>query len=104
VWPTSTISCPPRPCTSPASTFCPSTISWLASGTQLDQVKSAQSHVMALGQCRKFLREHKLEAVIGADTAGSARQIAERGDPAQAAIASSLAAEVYGWTSWPRRH
>jgi prephenate dehydratase len=65
-------------------------------GTTLDQVKSAQSHVMALGQCRKFLREHRLEAVIGADTAGSARQIAERKDPSQAAIASSLAAEVYG--------
>jgi prephenate dehydratase len=65
-------------------------------GTTLDQVESVQSHVMALGQCRKFLREHKLKAIIGADTAGSARQIAERGDPAQAAIASSLAAEVYG--------
>ena len=65
-------------------------------GTALDQVKSAQSHVMALGQCRKFLREHRLNAVVGADTAGSARQISQRGDPSQAAIASSLAAEVYG--------
>ncbi len=65
-------------------------------GTTLDQVKTAQSHVMALGQCRKFLREHRLSAVVGADTAGSARQIAQQGDPGQAAIASSLAAEVYG--------
>lgn len=65
-------------------------------GTKLDEVRSAQSHVMALGQCRKFLREHGLEAVVGADTAGSARQIAQIGDPARAAIASTLAAEVYG--------
>lgn len=64
-------------------------------GTQLDQVKSAQSHVMALGQCRKFLREHGLAAIIGADTAGSARQIAQANDPSKAAIASGLAAEVY---------
>lgn len=65
-------------------------------GTALEDVRSAQSHVMAIGQCRKFLREHKIAAVIGADTAGSARQIAQIGDPSQAAIASTLAAEVYG--------
>ena len=65
-------------------------------GTALADVKTAQSHVMALGQCRKFLRQHGLRAVVGADTAGSARQIAQIGDPSQAAIASSLAAEVYG--------
>jgi prephenate dehydratase len=65
-------------------------------GASLETVKSAQSHVMALGQCRKFLREHKLEAIIGADTAGSARQIAEANDLSCAAISSSLAAEVYG--------
>ena len=65
-------------------------------GTTLAEVKTAQSHVMALGQCRKFLRQHGLRAVVGADTAGSARQIAQIGDPSQAAIASALAAEVYG--------
>lgn len=65
-------------------------------GASLETVKTAQSHVMALGQCRKFLRQHRLEAVIGADTAGSARQIAEADDPTRAAVSSSLAAEVYG--------
>ena len=65
-------------------------------GSSLEGIVSAQSHVMALGQCRKFLRAHGLAAIVGADTAGSARQIAELGDPAKAAIASSLAAEVYG--------
>ncbi|MGD1888545.1 MAG: prephenate dehydratase [Cohaesibacteraceae bacterium] len=65
-------------------------------GATLETVKSVQSHVMALGQCRKLLRQRRLHAVVGADTAGSARQIAEQNDFSQAAIASSLAAEVYG--------
>lgn len=65
-------------------------------GATLDGLKSVQSHVMALGQCRKLIRARKLEAVIGADTAGSARQIAERGDLTAAALAPELAAHTYG--------
>ncbi|WP_424971422.1 prephenate dehydratase [Dinoroseobacter sp. S76] len=65
-------------------------------GTTLDQVRSAQSHTVLLGQCRGFLQEHKIHAVTGADTAGSAMQIARAGDPAQAALASELAGEIYG--------
>ncbi|MBX3512134.1 MAG: prephenate dehydratase [Xanthobacteraceae bacterium] len=65
-------------------------------GASLDTVKTVQSHVMALGQCRNVIRELGLTAVIGADTAGSARQIAEANDPERAAIASRLAAEIYG--------
>ena len=65
-------------------------------GAALSGLKSVQSHVMALGQCRNVIRELGLKAVIGADTAGSARQIAELGDPSRGAIASSLAADVYG--------
>lgn len=62
----------------------------------LDTIKSVQSHIMALGQCRKMIKTLKLQQVTGADTAGSARQIAEEGDVTKAAIASRLAAEVYG--------
>ena len=51
---------------------------------------------MALGQCRNVVRRLGLRAVVAADTAGSAREVAERGDPARAAIASRLAAEIYG--------
>ena len=51
---------------------------------------------MALGQCRKFIRKHRLKTINGVDTAGSAREIAERGDKSVAAIASRFAAEVYG--------
>ncbi len=64
-------------------------------GASLDEVKSIQSHVMAIGQCRKVIRQMGVRAVIGADTAGSARQIAERKDPTQTAIASNLAADIY---------
>ncbi|MEP9367860.1 prephenate dehydratase [Xanthobacter sp. VNH20] len=65
-------------------------------GATLATLKTAQSHVMALGQCRKALRTLGLTAVIGADTAGSAREIAEARDVTRAAIASRLAAELYG--------
>ncbi len=65
-------------------------------GAKLDGLNSVQSHVMALGQCRKLIRELRLKAVVGADTAGSARQIAELGDPTRAALAPELAAEIYG--------
>lgn len=65
-------------------------------GTRLDQVKSAQSHTVLLGQCRTFLREHGITPMTGADTAGSARHIAELGDPEQAALASELAGDIYG--------
>ena len=65
-------------------------------GVELSEIKRAKSHVMGLGQCRIFMREHGIEAVTAADTAGAARQVAEEGDRAMAAIAPALAAEVYG--------
>jgi len=65
-------------------------------GTSIDQVRTVHSHVHALGQCRKIIREHGLTPVISGDTAGAAREIKEAGDPAQAAIAPPLAAEIYG--------
>ncbi len=65
-------------------------------GTKLEDVKAVQSLSVALGQCRRFISEHKLKTINGVDTAGSAREIAEKGDKSVAAIASRLAAEVYG--------
>jgi prephenate dehydratase len=65
-------------------------------GATLSSVKTVQSHIMALGQCRNVIRKLGLTAVIGADTAGSARQIAEANDKTQSAIASRLASEIYG--------
>ena len=65
-------------------------------GASLKTIKTVQSHVMALGQCRNIIRELKLKPVVAADTAGSAREVAEAKDPSRAAIASRLAAEIYG--------
>jgi len=66
-----------------------------APGASLKTVKSVQSHVQALGQCRIMIRERGLKAVIGEDTAGSAAEIARAADPTRAAIASKLAAKIY---------
>jgi prephenate dehydratase len=52
--------------------------------------------VHALGQCRRIIRKLAVTPIIAADTAGSAREIAEAGDRTRAAIASGLAAEIYG--------
>ena len=65
-------------------------------GASLKSIKTVQSHVMALGQCRNVIRELKLKPIVAADTAGSAREVAEAKDPSRAAIASRLAAEIYG--------
>jgi prephenate dehydratase len=65
-------------------------------GTALREVRYARSHIMGLAQCRNFLRQHQIEAITAADTAGAAREVAELGDATSAAIAPRLAAEVYG--------
>jgi prephenate dehydratase len=65
-------------------------------GATLEGLTHVRSHPQALGQCRKQLREMGVIAVKTADTAGAAREIAELGDPKIGALASSLAAEVYG--------
>jgi prephenate dehydratase len=65
-------------------------------GAKLDDIKTVESHVHALGQCRKVIRKLGIKPVVAADTAGSAREIAETGDKSRAAIASRLAADIYG--------
>lgn len=65
-------------------------------GSELGKIECAYSHVMALGQCRNYLRSHNITAVTAADTAGAARQVAESGEITHAAIAPALAAEEYG--------
>ena len=59
-------------------------------------VTTVRSHSHALGQCRQFIRDHGWRSVVADDTAGAAREIAEAGDPAVAALAPVLAAELYG--------
>ena len=65
-------------------------------GAPPEGLRTVHSHVHALAQCRKLIRARGLAPVVEADTAGAAADIAARGDPSRAAIASALAAETYG--------
>ncbi|NOT69998.1 MAG: prephenate dehydratase [Hyphomicrobium sp.] len=65
-------------------------------GTPLSSVKRVMSHTQALGQCRNTLRKLGITPVPEADTAGSARLVSQSSDLTTAAIASRLAAEIYG--------
>jgi prephenate dehydratase len=65
-------------------------------GATLDTIRTVHSHVHALGQCRKVIRELGLTPLVSGDTAGAAREVAEAQDATQAAIAPPLAAEIYG--------
>ncbi len=65
-------------------------------GASRDAIKVVHSHVHALGQCRRIINELGVKPVIAGDTAGSAREVAERGDPTHGSLASALAAEIYG--------
>src|SRR5471030_2116519 len=65
-------------------------------GAKLAGIKTVESHVHALGQCRRIIRKLGIKPIVAVDTAGSARDISERGDKSAAAIASRLAAKIYG--------
>ncbi len=63
----------------------------------LKDVKKVLSHPKALQQCTDFFRNHPwIEAVVHIDTAAAAKEVADRKDPAYAAIASAFAGEFYG--------
>ncbi len=65
-------------------------------GAQLSEVTEAHSHLVLLPQCATFLRAHRIEGRISTDNARAARDVAQRGERHVAALASELAAEVYG--------
>lgn len=64
-------------------------------GTKLEDIEHIHSHVHALPQCKDFLKTVKAHSHVHADTAGAAQEVAEKKDKVHAAIASSLAAEIY---------
>jgi prephenate dehydratase len=65
-------------------------------GTSLDELRSVESHPVALAQCGEFLRRHPRLAVrVAYDTAGAACEVAARGDRSAAAIAGRAAAMRY---------
>lgn len=65
-------------------------------GATLEGLKSVMSQTPALGQCRNIIRSLGLKMIVGADTAGSARLISEGKDATVSALATTLAAEIYG--------
>jgi prephenate dehydratase len=65
-------------------------------GATISDIRRAHSHSVALGQVRRILQELKLTPVVEADTAGAAQLVAAWGKYEDAAIASSLAADIYG--------
>lgn len=64
-------------------------------GVKFEDIKAVYSHIHALGQCRKVIRKNRWKPVVAGDTAGAARLVSEEGDPANAALAPRLAADLY---------
>jgi prephenate dehydratase len=65
-------------------------------GATLHSIRTVRSHVHALGQCRKVIREHGWATVVADDTAGAAREVSELADPTVAALSPRAAADLYG--------
>lgn len=65
-------------------------------GSTIEAATEVHSHIHALGQCRRLIREARLRPVIAGDTAGSAREVREWNDPAKLSLAPPLAAQIYG--------
>jgi prephenate dehydratase len=66
--------------------------------TRLEDVKTVISMPFAAAQCRKLVRKLGARIDAASDTAASAKRLAESPDPAAAAIAPALAAQIYGLT------
>ena len=61
----------------------------------IKDIKFVRSHAQAIGQCQKIIKKNKFQPIISADTAGSAKDLAEGNDKTIAAIASELSARTY---------
>ena len=62
---------------------------------EMKDIKFVRSHAQAIGQCQKIIMDNKYKTIISADTAGSAKELADGKDKTIAAIASKLSAEIY---------
>ena len=65
-------------------------------GSKIKDIKTVRSHLQAIGQCSNMISKNKLKPIISADTAGSAKFISKKKDKTDSAIASALAAKIYG--------
>jgi prephenate dehydratase len=67
------------------------------SGARMEEVRSVESHPVALAQCEQFFAENpNIRRIVADDTAGSVRNVVQSKDASRAAIAGRRAAEVYG--------
>jgi len=64
--------------------------------SSIGQIKTVGSHPQALAQCDTHLTSLKILQIATLDTAGAALEVSQKGDPSHGAIASSLAASLYG--------
>ena len=64
-------------------------------GSKMKDIRTVRSHSQAIGQCNQIILDNKLKPIIAADTAGSAKFVAEKKDKSESAIASKLAAKIY---------
>ena len=62
---------------------------------KISEIKNVRSHIHALYQCRKFIKKNKVKTIVSADTALAAKEISEKNNPAESAIATKLAAQIY---------
>ncbi len=65
-------------------------------GSEISGIKCVLSHPQALGQCADYIREHGWTPLTDINTSVAAQKIAQEGNPANAAIASAMSAELYG--------
>ena len=65
-------------------------------GARLEDIREAHGHVVILPQCAGFLKAHGIKGRVSSDNARAAREVAEGSDKTRAALASELAAEIYG--------
>jgi len=65
-------------------------------GAKVSDIKTAYSHLVLLPQCTRWLHANKVRGAVSTDNARAARDVAEAGDKTVAALASELAADVYG--------
>jgi prephenate dehydratase len=65
-------------------------------GATIEGIRRVHSHSVALGQVRNIVRELGVQAIVELDTAGAAEQVAGWNNVEDAAIASALAADLFG--------
>ena len=68
-------------------------------GAKMEDIQTAKSHAVLLGQCQRFLKKHNLNPVSWGDTAGAAMHVAKLKDFSVAALGTALAGKIYGLKS-----